>query len=390
MAGIAVVVVVLAGAGYYLVTHGIGVAHAAPVPAAVVRQFIYTPRTANDASITLPATVKDELRQIGLNHQSIALTRVDSAGNASTSVIDMTPRTGNGTVLKVASRAGSAIDKKISVIQNAINSPAATGGQALYAGLTKTDFTGVPVTIISSGLDLADPDNFRALNWSVPAAAEVVADVKKAGDQPALHGPVTFVTVPTAGPQPQLGQAQKNYRNNLWTALLTAAGATHVTFIGATGTTASPEAPNAPTIPVPGQPGTPIPRVPKGENSVTCTVSDSYFIFGTATLIDPAQTMQDLTPCVHAALAAHAVFALDGWASYEGPLNANGQPAFHYPGNRKLSQARVQTIAGLLVNGLGVPRSAITRLTGHGDVNQPDPDPRSPANRVVVITYTIK
>ena len=100
--------------------------------------------------------------------------------------------------------------------------------------------------------------------------------------------------------------------------------------------------------------------------------------------------MQDLTPCIHAALAAHAIFALDGWASYEGPLNANGQPAFHYPGNRKLSQARVQTIADLLVNGLGVPRSAITRLTGHGNVNQPDPDPRSPANRVVVITYTIK
>ena len=29
-------------------------------------------------------------------------------------------------------------------------------------------------------------------------------------------------------------------------------------------------------------------------------------------------------------------------------------------------------------------------MTGHGNVDQPDPDPRSPANRVVIITYTIK
>jgi hypothetical protein len=28
-------------------------------------------------------------------------------------------------------------------------------------------------------------------------------------------------------------------------------------------------------------------------------------------------------------------------------------------------------------------------MTGHGNIDQPDPDPRSPANRVVVITYTI-
>ena len=47
----------------------------------------------------------------------------------------------------------------------------------------------------------------------------------------------------------------------------------------------------------------------------------------------------------------------------------------------------VRTIANLLVNDLGVPASAITRLTGHGNADQPDPNPRSPANRVVVITY---
>lgn len=80
----------------------------------------------------------------------------------------------------------------------------------------------------------------------------------------------------------------------------------------------------------------------------------------------------------------------DGWTSYEGPLNAKGEPAVDYASNRELSKEQVQTIANLLINHLGVPPSAISRMTGHGNVNQPYPDPSSPANRVVIITYTIK
>jgi hypothetical protein len=170
--------------------------------------------------------------------------------------------------------------------------------------------------------------------------------------------------------------------------LLKAAGATSVTFIDATATTASSAAPSAPTVAIPALPRTPIRQVPSG-SSVKCTVPDSYFIFGTAELVNPAQTAQNLTPCITAALAAHATFALEGWASYEGPLNAEGQPEFNYPGNQNLSKERVQAIANLLVNDLRVPQSAITRETPHGNLNQPDPnDPSSAANRVVVITYT--
>ena len=57
--------------------------------------------------------------------------------------------------------------------------------------------------------------------------------------------------------------------------------------------------------------------------------------------------------------------------------------------NQTLSEQRVQTIASLLVNDLHVPQSAITHQVGHGNVDQPNPDPRSAANRVVVITYTV-
>lgn len=384
-------------AAYYLAVKPSGPTPHGPItgPGTVAGQYIYTARTANDATVTLPGTVRSDLLATGLADQSIALTRVGFTGNVSTSSIDLTPRTSdapNAPVLKVRDRAVPVIDAKISRIGKTINSSAATatsGGRALYTGLMKTNFTGAPVTIISSGLDLANPDNFRSLQWSVPPG-ELVAEMKRADDLPALHGPVTFVLVPTAGPQPQLRQAQKNYLQAIWTALLKAGGATSVRFIDATGSTPTAAAPSAPTVPVPSLPSTPIPQVPKSPGKVTCTVPASYFIVNTPQLINTAKTKQDLTPCITAALAAHATFALDGWTSYVGPLDPSGRPARDDPYNRQLSRARVRAIANLLVNDLGVPRSAITHLAGHGNVNQPNPDPASPANRVVIITYTVR
>jgi hypothetical protein len=365
-----------------------------PIPndAPAAAQFVYTERTANDAAVTLPAVVRNELYQIGGKHESIQVTKIGFTGRTFPSHIDMTPRTGNSsTDPPLLVGIGQALNAKISAIEGTINSApvGAPGGRALFAGLTKIDFTGVPVTIISSGLDLANPDNFRSLNWSVPAG-ELAADIKNGHDLPALHGPVTFVLVPTAGAQPQLGQAQKTYLKGVWTSLLTTAGATSVRFIDAISTSPSSPAPTAPIVPVPGPITTPFAQHHESHNQVTCTVPASRFIVNKPELADPAQTGRDLTPCIQAALAVHASFALDGWTSYEGPLNANGEPAVNYPVNRQLSQNRVRTIESLLVNDLAVPRSEITRATGHGDFGQPYPDPSSPKNRVVIITYTVK
>ena len=204
---------------------------------------------------------------------------------------------------------------------------------------------------------------------------------------------MTFVVVPTAAPQPQLAQSQKAYLEAVWTALLKAAGATSVTFIDGNSTAApnpaTPSAPSAPVVQLPSVAHTPILRVHAPDHQTKCTVPDSFFIFDTATLVDPATTVQDLTPCIDAALAAHATFSLDGWASYEGPLNAEGQPPANESWNQQISKRRVKTIANLLVNDLHVPRSDITKMTGHGNLDQPNPNPRSAANRVVVITYTV-
>jgi hypothetical protein len=359
----------------------------------VARQFVYTAPTANDAAITLPQAVRNDLRDVALAHRRIALTRVESNGGISTSAIDMTPRAGESSsapVLKVGGRVREAVDAKITSIESAMNSSAASGGRALYAGLTKISFSDAPVTIVSSGLDLSAPTDFRKLAWRIPAE-QVVAGIKKAGALAALRGQVLFVVVPTAGVQSQLGQAQKTYREGVWKSLLSASGATSVTFVDALGTAAGSTTP-APSITVPGLPTTPIPRVVSSTDpkTVTCTVRASYFVVNTARLIDTATTARDLRPCVTDARAAGAMFKLDGWTSYDGPLTKAGRPAVDSSANRRLSSDRVHGIVELLVNALGVPRSKIVRRIGHGNVNQPDADPRSPSNRVVIITYTTK
>jgi hypothetical protein len=395
---VAIVVAVFAGGGFSAIKRDLASHTAATAggdaPSSVAEQIVYTARTANVAAIILPAKVQQQLQQAGHDHQTVELDQVGYTGEVTSSYVDMTPRTGPSSTdppLRVNGRIGPAIDAKISAIQSDVDSPltSTSGGQALFAGLTKITFSAVPVTIISSGLDLANPDNFRKLDWSVPAAV-VVADVRDAGELPALHGPVTFTLVPTTGAQQQLDQAQKNYVQAIWTALLKAAGATSVTFTYATPATAGSAAPSAPAVTIPPLTITPIPQVPVGNNKVTCTVPDSYFVFGESGLINSAETAQSLAPCVDAALAAHATFALDGFASYEGPLTADGKPELNYPANQRLSVERVQTITGLLLHQLHVPPDSITHEAGHGNVDQPDAsDPRSAANRVVVITYTV-
>ena len=100
MAATVAAAVVLAAASYLMVHHGIrALLVAVDGPAgetdAVAAQFVYTARTANDATVSLPDVVKDDLRRLGLAHQSITLTRVGFDGNVSTSSIDMTPYTGS-------------------------------------------------------------------------------------------------------------------------------------------------------------------------------------------------------------------------------------------------------------------------------------------------------
>lgn len=389
IAAAAIVLAVLAGVGY-----AVGFFNGATDTVDVARHIVYTAPTGNASSISLPAEVKADLQKVGLSHQKVALTRIDGDGSSSTSVIDLTARTGDSPSdppITVDTRAIPKIDAKITGIESSLNTPATVGSQSLYTGMTRTDFTDVPTIVVSTGIDLAAPVDFRNLGWSVPAS-EIVDLVKKAGVQPALHGPVTFITVPTTGAQPQLGQAEKGYRNNTWRELFTAAGATSVRFIDAITTAPTATGPATAPVPTVGMPGTPIKPVtpPDDPTTVTCAIPGSYFVINTPTLIDPDQSVKDLTDCVTQAVSAGATFKLDGWTSYEGPLTADGKPAIDSPSNRTLSEQRVETIATLLTARFGVKPASITAKVAHGNTDQPYPsDPRSEKNRTVGITYTI-
>lgn len=380
---------VLAGAAYYR-----GVFKDGPSIVDVVRHIVYTAPTGNASGLSLPSSVKVDLQRVGLEHEKVAVTRIEGDGSSSTTVVDLTARTGSSPSdppITVDTRALPKINDKIAAIEESLNTPATSGSQSLYTGLTRTDFTGVPIIIVSTGIDLAAPVDFRSLAWSVPAA-EIVDRVKKAGVQPALHGPVTFVTVPTAGAQPQLGQAEKDYRNNTWRDLLMSAGATSVSFIDPAITTTAVAGPAAAPVSTLGMPGTPIKPVthPSDPTTVTCTIPGSYFVVNTPMLLNPDQTVKDLSGCVTKALSAGATFKLDGWTSYEGPLTPDGKPAVDSPSNRTLSRQRVDAIATLLTTKFGVKESAITAKVPHGNTDQPYPsDPRSEKNRTVQITYIL-
>jgi hypothetical protein len=389
IAATAAVLAILAGVGY-----AAGIFKGVNDVVDVVRHIVYTAPTGNASGLSLPSSVKADLQKIGLAHEKVAITRIEGDGSSSTTIVDLTARTGDSPSdppITVDTRALPKINDKIAGIETSLNTPATNGSQSLYTGLTRTDFTSVPTIIISTGLDLAAPVDFRSLAWSVPAA-EIVDRVKKAGIQPALHGPVTFVTVPTAGSQPQLGQAEKDYRNNTWRDLLLAAGATSVSFIDPDSTTTAVAGPAAAPVATLGMPGTPIKPVtpPHDPKTVTCTIPGSYFVVNTPTLLNPDQTVKDLNDCVTKALTAGATFTLDGWTSYEGPLTSDGKPAVDSPSNRTLSQQRVDAITTLLTTKFGVKEQAITAKVSHGNTDQPYPsDPRSEKNRTVRITYIL-
>jgi outer membrane protein OmpA-like peptidoglycan-associated protein len=355
--------------------------------------IVYTAPTANDAAVQLPQRVRDELVNVGMDHGTVALTRVESTGATSTEIIDLTPRVSDdpdSPALKVPERAREAATAKVVDVEKRINAvPATQAGRALYTGLTKVDLTDQDITIISSGLDLAAPVDFRTLNWTVDPS-EVVKAAKDSGELPALSGStVTFVAVPAVGAQEQLRQRHKQYRDSVWTGLMHASGATSVAFVDAVGDRATSTT-AAPAVELTDLPGTPIsPKAdPQQAKRMVCPLPGStYFKPDTADLVDAGKTQADLEGCIKAAVASRAGIKVDGWTAYDGALTADGKPAVDSPHNRALSTERCQAIVRLLVSEMGVPADRITEITGHGNTDQPNPDPRSADNRLVVVSY---
>lgn len=362
------------------------------VPGGIEAQVIYTVPTKNDAALVLPQGVRAEFHRIGKRHGSIVVTRIDSDGSATTRLVDLTPRVGgtpDGEVLRVAARASAAVDASLAALARKVNADhARSGDRRLLIGLLKASLTpGVPIYVLSSGLDLAAPDDFRELAFSV-SPDELVDQLRSSGELPDLSGAaVTFVLIPTTGDQEQLRRAQRDYVRNVWSGILGAAGAGPVRFVEATGGPSMSEV-AAPVITLPALPGTPIePASPPRSTDVVCAVSsDTYFAPDSAVLLDASATRRALRRCV-AAAGTRTTVTLDAYTAYYGPRH-HGRPARVSSASLRLSAQRAIAVADLLVS-MGVNRGRIVRMTGHGSAGQPYPkDPGSARNRVVVIAFS--
>lgn len=363
----------------------------------VALQVMYTAPTANDAAVSLPASVRGELSKVADAHESVAVTRIDGDGTIETYTLDMTPRTGENPAdpaLTVPERSREKTQAKIAELERQINEPASVGGRSLFKGMSRADFTGAPVILVSSLIDLSSPADFRTLNWNTDPDEIVAISGDAIGD---IGAPVTFVIVPTGGDQPQLGAEDKSYAKAVWGAVLRSAHADDVTFVDATSDPDSPEreAPSAPMVepqPLPDTPITPEPDParPADMTTASCTIAGSYFAYAEPDLLDYDLTVDNLSGCIEQALASCATFEVHGWASYEGDLTPEGQPTQNDPSNQLVSERRVETAVTLLTTEFDVPAESIVTQIGHGNLDLPVPDnPSSPENRVVRISYTL-
>ena len=135
LAAAVAVLAVLAGVGY-----AAGIFKGVTDVVDVVRHIVYTAPTGNASGLSLPSSVKADLQKVGLAHEKVAITRIEGDGSSSTTVVDLTARTGDSPSdppITVDTRALPKINDKIAAIETSLNTPATSGAQSLYSGLTR-------------------------------------------------------------------------------------------------------------------------------------------------------------------------------------------------------------------------------------------------------------
>jgi hypothetical protein len=352
--------------------------HEPPIP---TETLVRTNGTFEEAGVVMPADIDAELTKLGEAHQTVRRIDVNGDGAVNSTIVDLTPREGRQ-ILKVPVRADEAIHKNVNELVKSMNSIQTTApGRSLLAGLQQAGRYPHDGRIIafSSGLDLTNPLNVRALGWETDPD-RVVAFLDKHGELPKLHGrELHIVLTPTVGDQQQPRQPQLDYLHALWTKIGTAAGASVTVTDGQPATSTSTF--RVPIVAIPSAPQTPIEPIRNGSTTTCVLASPAYFHPDTAALLDKSAVIKALTACAKTtrpgsfdiSIVGHVALDLDG-------LDAGSE----------LARQRAEVIGGLLEHDLGVPGSAITSISGVGPSQplvQPAADPR---NRAVVVTFRKK
>ena len=345
-------------------------------PAEPIASVVFDQATANAQSIPMTGALGDQLRRAADEHRSVRLIGIGGDGKVlSNDIFDMTPKLDNGTVLKIAVRAERVTAENLERVGQTINGGGgAEPGQAIFLGLEGLQLdTNEPMYVVSSLLDTRAPLDMRRLGWDVPPQ-DIIADLKRSGELPALPADVTFIVRPVAGAQEPLRQPQVEYREALWTAIAEASGAAETRFEYVDDGSAPASTEPAPVVPVPPPPTTP---VPVDDESGTCVVDASaYFKADSDRLLDEVGTKAALAGCV-AQIGSDSAVKVVGHTAGADPDNKFAE---------ELSTKRAQAIAELLES-LGVPSGHVEPV-GMGNRDQPFPHPLDPRNRCVVVSIT--
>lgn len=236
------------------------------------------------------------------------------------------------------------------------------------------------IDVISSGLQTADPLDFRKLGWDYDPE-KVTKTLQQAGNLPNLTGlSVSFIGLgQTSGSQPTLSIAERAKVTDLWLDICKSAGAKSCTATG-TVTEALPLAVRPVPVITVGTTATPC-SAPLSLSSDVLFAGDSYDLLRSADaqLDQVASTLKACPSAVAVSLVGHTANVDHGTATQWD----------------KLSQDRANSVYQALV-ARGVPAQIFTSVTGVGDtqplvnnwVNGVFVDALASQNRRVEITFT--
>ena len=350
-------------------------------------QLLVEAPTTTTSPIELPTGVTSELKRLGsVDHAAVQIIRIDGAGKPQSSTIDMTPRI-SGEIARTEPRASQLLDAKVQRVQAAVEQPATKPGGSVYAAISQSGVIdpSIPLTIVTSGLENANPISFGTLGWRVkPTAVKTAVENSPVRPLP-LPAKTTVVFAPVAGAQRPISAPQVQYRQAVWQQVLAVAGVPNPIFLTARAATNAPT-PTVPgtTVAVPSATPTPRVKVDHGhDGGVICTLPSTTFAYGSAAIVNPEKVAAALRPCLDQ--LGNVPLLVAGSASYQGALTKAGKPATNPSRDQALSEHRANAVAALLVDQLGVNRHRLT-VQGFGVTRQPDPGhPRSAANQVVAI-----
>lgn len=356
--------------------------------------IVQTAGTTDEVDVVWPTEVAELLTLTAQGNGTLLW--VKAQGVATETVeISLTPRTDKGDEVKPAETRSRRITESQAELLAELNAFDASGDRSTLAALQAVRPGAGPVLVVGSGLDTVDPLRFEALGFDA-SIAELVAGLEANNELPkGLSGrEVWLVFTPTSGAQEPLRAPDKEYRDQLYTELVAAAGGS-VFRILETGAGPAGTGGSAPTVPVPPPPGT---FVPEPESVPTSTgpenpappavvqrcVLPSAVLFHSdqATLIDEGAARSMVKTC----LGDGQIAAVE-LIGHTAKISETSAP--DNPRAMELSQERADRIARIVTDEFDVDAAKVT-ARGVG-ATQPLTEPVSdPGNRAVevIVTYT--